>query len=227
MNYPNTIMIVEDELVIAENTKFLIIELYPNAKVTVAGGSVEAQQLIDEKKPDIILLDIRLGTKDNGIDFSKKLHEASIPFIFLTAHGDQKTISNAIKMEPLGYIIKPVSRQDLYVNLQLALSKIESNTYYVFKDGVDDVRILEKEIVYLKVEGNYTEIHTSNKRYVVRKSMKKVIDELSIELICTHRNFHVNPNFIKEVNTFVHLTIGKELPVSRNYKKEIRERLFK
>lgn len=226
MNNLRKILIVEDELIIAENTKFLIQELSPEINVEVAGSSKEAIVILQDFEPELIFLDIRLGKNDNGIEFSKELTKRRIPFIFLTAHGDDKTISHAIKMEPLGYMIKPVTRQDLNVNLKLVSSKIATNNYYIFKDGTHDIRLEEKEIVYLKVEGNYTEIHTDVKRYVERKSMKKILDELHIELIQIHRNFHINPNFVKEANASVYLSTGEVLPLSRNYKKNLLDKLF-
>lgn len=226
MNNTQRILIIEDELVIAENTKMIINQLYPNCEVGVAGSSIEAVDLLDVFKPTLALLDIRLGEKDNGIIFSETLVERNVPFIFLTAHGDSQTISDAVKTNPLGYMIKPVSRQDLMANLELAFTKIVDQKYYVFRDGTHDVKLIESEIVFLQVDGNYTEIHTIKKRYVVRKSMTKVLSDLHLTLYQIHRNYFVNPNFIKEANASVYLSTGQFLPLSRNYKKELIQKVF-
>lgn len=226
MSNLNYILIVEDELVIAENTKYMLQELYPDSEVRVGGSSAEALEILEGFLPDLVLLDIRLGKNDNGIVFAKQLTAKGIPFMFITAHGDERTISNAIETKPVGYLIKPISRQELNVNLKLALSKIEVNHFYIFRDGTHDVRLAEKDIVYLQVEGNYTEIHTVNKRYVVRKSMRKVLDALHIDLIQIHRSYYVNPSFVVEANALVYLSTGGELPLSRNYKKDLLDQLF-
>lgn len=220
------ILIVEDELVIAENTKFHLEELIDGVEVEIAGSSEEAKTILKEFTPVLVLLDIRLGKNDSGIDFAEELIKLKLPFIFLTAHGDEKTVSDAISKEPIGYMVKPVSKQDLLVNLKLALKKISTTKYYVFRDGTHDVRVQEDSIVYLQVDGNYTEIHTTDKRYVERKSLKKIIDELEVELIRIHRNTYVNPSFVKEANASAYLTTGEVLPISRNYKKELQEMLF-
>ncbi len=220
------VLIVEDELVIAENTKFHLKELIDGVEVEVAGSSQEALTILDEFTPVLVLLDIRLGKNDSGIDFAEKLIKLNIPFIFLTAHGDEKTVSEAVSKSPIGYMVKPISKQDLLVNLKLALTKISTIKYYIFKDGTHDVRLPEDSIVYLQVDGNYTEIYTTEKRYVERKSLTKIIEELEIELIRIHRNTYVNPDFIKEANASAYLTTGAVLPISRNYKKELQERLF-
>ena len=225
-NQNHQIIIIEDELVIAENTKMMINVLYPSFQVEIAGSSKEAEQILQQFNATLALLDIRLGTNDNGIEFSKVLDKKGIPFIFLTAHGDPKTISNAIQTDPLGYLIKPISRHDLYANLELVFSKLENQKYYSFRDGTHDIRLPEKEIIYLQVDGNYTEIHTVKKRYVVRKSMKKVLDDIHLKLYQVHRNYFVNPAFIKEANASVYLSNGEILPLSRNYKKELIENIF-
>lgn len=226
MNNTQRILIIEDELVIAENTKMIINQLYPNCEVGIAGSSIEAIDLLDVFKPTLALLDIRLGENDNGIIFSETLVKRNVPFIFLTAHGDSQTISEAVKTNPLGYMIKPVSRQDLMANLELAFTKIVDQKYYVFRDGTHDVKLIESEIVFLQVDGNYTEIHTTQKRYVVRKSMTKVLSGLHLTLYQIHRNYFVNPNFIKEANASVYLSTGQVLPLSRNYKKELIQKVF-
>lgn len=227
MNKNHRILIIEDELVIAENTRMQLNQLYPACEVEVAGGLDEAEQFLEIFKPTLALLDIRLGEKDNGIVFSETLVKKGVPFIFLTAHGDPKTISSAIQTNPLGYMIKPISRQDLFANLELAFSKLANQNYYTFRDGTHDVRLPERAIVYLEVDGNYTEIHTLEKRYVVRKSMKRILADLNIPLYQVHRNYFVNPNYIKEANVSVYLSTGKVLPLSRSYKKELIENIFK
>lgn len=226
MDRLKNILIVEDELVIAENTRFYIEELFEGVEVKVAGSSSEARDVLVNFSPEIVLLDIRLGKNDNGIEFAEELAKKDLPFIFLTAHGDEKTLSEAIKMEPIGYMVKPVSKQDLLVNLKLALKKISKVRFYIFRDGTHDVRLAEDSIVYLQVDGNYTEIHTTEKRYVERKSLTKIIEELEVELIRIHRKCYVNPTYIKEANASAYLTTGEVLPVSRTYKKDLLNRLF-
>lgn len=227
MDSLKNILIVEDELVIAENTKYIIKELIDEVHVEIAGSSEEAREILEDFTPDLVFQDIRLGKNDDGIEFASELSERDIPFIFLTAHGDEKTVSDAISKEPIGYMVKPISKQDLLVNLKLALKKISTVKFYIFKDGTHDVRLAEYSIVYLQVDGNYTEIHTTEKRYVERKSLTKIVEELEVEMIQIHRKCYVNPKYVKEANSSAYLTTGEVLPVSRNYKKELQERLFK
>lgn len=226
MNLLKKILIVEDEFVIAENTKLLLEDLYANIEVQIVEDAEEAEEVLESFKPDITLLDIRLGTGMDGIAYSEILNKKNIPFLFITAHGDAKTISGAVKSEPLGYLVKPVTQQDLFANLELAFSKIKAHHHFVFKDGTHDVRIPEKNIVYLKADGNYTEIHTTSKRYVVRNSMRKVLEKIHLPFIQTHRSYFVNPDYIRETNDTTYLTTGEELPLTRKFKKDVLASLF-
>jgi DNA-binding LytR/AlgR family response regulator len=220
------ILIVEDELVIAENTKYMIHELYPSAEVRIGGSSAEANDILLSFSPDLILLDIRLGKNDNGIVFSKQLTQENVPFIFITAHEDKRTISDAIHKDPIGYLVKPISLQDLNVNLKLAISKIDFSKFIEFRDGKHDVRLGEKDIVYLSFDEDYTNIYTKNKRYTVRKSMSEVLEVLTINLVQIHRDYYVNPSFVVEADTSVHLATGHQLPLSSKYKNGILDQLF-
>lgn len=215
------ILIVEDDSLIANNTRILLKRLYPKLDINIADSSSEAKELINKSSIDLVLLDINLGDTDSGIDFSLFLTDLEIPFIFITAYSDKATIINAIKSSPLGYMIKPVSERDLYVNMELALAKIGNHSYYIFKDGKANIKLNEETIYYFKAEGNYTEIYTDNKRYVIRKSLRNVKEELQNKFIQTHRSFCVNPKYISEVSNCIQLINNQTVPLSRSYKKEV------
>ncbi|MFN3342804.1 MAG: LytR/AlgR family response regulator transcription factor [Flavobacteriales bacterium] len=226
MNQSHKILIVEDELLIAENLRFMIGEMYPMSQTEIASGAAEALEKIKNFSPEIAFLDIRLGGGEDGISLAERLSNCSVPFLFLTAHGDTKTVSRAIATQPLGYMIKPVSRPELYANLELAFSRIANVRYYKFRDGTHDVRIPETEIIYLKSDQHYTELYSEKKRYVIRKSLKTVVSELGLPLIQTHRAYFVNPLFIREANATIHLLSGEEIPLSRNFKPGVLDLLF-
>lgn len=221
------ILIVEDDSLIANNTSILLKRLYPNLLVKIAESSSEAKKELLNSSVDLVLLDINLGAEDSGINFSNFLAELEIPFVFITAYSDKATITSAIKSSPLGYMIKPLSERDLYVNMELALAKISNSFYYIFKDGKNNIRLNEDAIFYFKAEGNYTEIYTEKKRYVVRKSLKSVKEELRSNFVQTHRGFCVNPKFISEVSDNIHLINNLKIPLSRSYRKDIMEGFMK
>ncbi len=108
------ILLVEDEIISA---MFLKMELEKEGFVVcrhVTTGE-NAVTSAESDKPDVILMDIFLAGKLNGIDAAQEIKEKSdIPIIiFLTGFEDEKLKETALKLDPLAYIIKPVVLSEL------------------------------------------------------------------------------------------------------------------
>ena len=122
------ILIVEDEIIVALDTKSTLKKL--DYEVTdIVTNYDETMQSILDNKPDIILMDIFLKNSINGIEISKEINEIyNIPIIFISAYCDDETLSNAIRTEPAGYIVKPFNRNDLKATLNLVVYKLQKNS---------------------------------------------------------------------------------------------------
>jgi DNA-binding NtrC family response regulator len=113
------ILIVEDEFIVAYDLKIMLTK----AGYLVAGiaTSVErARQLIEQKKPDWVLLDIILKGDETGIDLARELLQKRIPFLFISANTDQTTLEAAKATQPYGFLVKPFRERDLFVMLDIA-----------------------------------------------------------------------------------------------------------
>ena len=117
------ILIVEDEKIIAIDLQRRL-ERFGYSVVGMAGEGEAAVSLALELSPDIILMDIMLAGKMDGIEAAKAIKAAKdIPFIFLTAYTDEKTLERAKEVEPYGYILKPFKERELYTTIDIALYK--------------------------------------------------------------------------------------------------------
>src|SRR5688572_1228871 len=95
------ILIVEDEFIVANNLQMILEEA--SYEITgVAASAREAQEHIQQYKPDLVLLDIRLKGKLSGIDIARKLRAGNIPFIYLSAYANQAILEEAKTTEPYG-----------------------------------------------------------------------------------------------------------------------------
>ena len=84
---------------------------------------------IKKNKPDIILMDVNLNDKIDGIDVVKKIYETQyIPVIYLTGSQDDETIQKAVQTNPIGYLSKPFRRQELKSTITLAIYKNKNKT---------------------------------------------------------------------------------------------------
>ena len=92
-------------------------------KVIKANNGEEALELCIQEKPDLAILDIRMPGM-SGIEVSKELMEnTDIPFIFLTAYADDKTVSEAVSEGTFAYMVKPIDITQLIPAVEASLNR--------------------------------------------------------------------------------------------------------
>lgn len=117
------IMIVEDELILAEDMKMQLEELGYSVMGIYRDGET-AVQTARREQPDLILMDIMLAGTINGIEAAAQIRDKSdIPIIYITAYTDQELVDQAKKTEPFGYLVKPFNDRDLHVAIDISLYK--------------------------------------------------------------------------------------------------------
>ncbi|SRR5258708_1463671 len=115
------ILIVEDEQIIALELQARLKRLGYDVPVVVSSGE-EALQQAFTTRPDLILMDIALSGKIDGIETARQLREQlDIPSIYLTARVDEATLARVKPTKPLGYILKPYVEKTLHQTIQMAL----------------------------------------------------------------------------------------------------------
>ncbi len=133
------ILIVEDEPLIALDLKEKLEDLdYQVTSIVSSAEKAIAQAEIGQ--PNIVLMDIRLKGKMNGIEAAEIIHSRfKIPVVFATAHTGDEYLKKAKLTHPYGYLIKPVQKRELKVTLEMALytAKINSENAILIKDLKD------------------------------------------------------------------------------------------
>jgi len=119
----NKIMIVEDEAVIALRLQQSLISMGFDV-VGVAYSGEEAVETARDLRPDLILTDIMIPGKLDGIQVAEIVKsELDISVIFLTASSEDKILERAKQTEPYGYIVKPFQNRELKSTIEFALYK--------------------------------------------------------------------------------------------------------
>ena len=115
------ILIVEDEGVVAIDIEEALLSF--NYDVAgIAPSAAEALELVVERKPDLVLMDIHLGEGPDGIEAAETIKQAhGIPVVFLTAYADRITVDRAKQIDPYGYVLKPFRYPELRTAIELAL----------------------------------------------------------------------------------------------------------
>jgi C4-dicarboxylate-specific signal transduction histidine kinase len=119
------IMVVEDESITAMNIKNNLEETGYAVTSAVSTGEAAVKKA-EEDQPDLVLMDIVLGGKMDGVEAASHIQSRfNIPVVYLTAYADENMIRRVRKTMPFGYIIKPFSDRELRVAVEIALYKHE------------------------------------------------------------------------------------------------------
>ena len=117
------IMVVEDEWVVADQLCTSLKELGYTVCSTASTG-YEAIMNVEAERPDLILMDIVLKGRMDGIEAADRINsQFNIPVIYLTAHTNQEYIERAKQTNPFGYLIKPYNQRELHATIEMALHK--------------------------------------------------------------------------------------------------------
>jgi len=142
-----SILIVEDEILVAENIKNILLKNgYRVASVAVSGEEAVSGALTE--KPNIILMDIVLKGSMDGIEAAGRIREKlDIPIIFITAHSDDKSLERVKATQPFGYITKPFEERQLTITIEMALYKYKidkekEQLILELQDALNKVKVL-------------------------------------------------------------------------------------
>jgi putative two-component system response regulator len=117
------IMVVEDERIVAHDLARQLTDLSYDVVATAYSGE-EAVDKLQETHPDLVLMDIVLAGKMDGIQAAERIKALSgTPVVYLTSYADDQTFGRAKLTDPSGYILKPIVKKQLYVTIELALNR--------------------------------------------------------------------------------------------------------
>ncbi len=140
------ILIVEDELIVAQDIKMSLQRL-GSAISGIAFSREEAIKKAEEIHPDLVLMDTVLEKQINGLQTAKIIHSRfDIPIEYLADYADDKTLEQAKITEPFGYILKLFEDKDLYITLEMTLYKHKIEN--MLKESEERLRRNLKETVH-------------------------------------------------------------------------------
>ncbi|MEO9872684.1 LytR/AlgR family response regulator transcription factor [Ekhidna sp.] len=240
------ILIVEDELIIAEDMKDILKDLGYSV-VGITGQEDEAKRMLIATEPDLAILDITLGKNQSGLEIADFINQnVFIPFVFCTSYADKNTVTKAKDLHPNGYLIKPFNKDDLYSAIEVALSNFslkpesEDKGYQdvknlimkdslFIKEGSVYQKVTFPEIMWVSPEGNYSIIHLKgDSKFVVRMPLKDFHAQLPKDrFFRTHRSYIVNVEQISAINSNNVFVDGNEIPLGKSFRDVLLSQLRK
>jgi DNA-binding LytR/AlgR family response regulator len=243
---PVKILIVEDEMIIAANISLQLTTLGYEVSGIVPRGE-EALVHIRQNKPDIVLLDIQLKGKIDGVETALLMQkDFDIPIIYLTANADDANFKRAKATHPHAFISKPFKKLDLKHAIELVASRVEpvaamedpaslepdspfilDNCIFV-RHQEKMIKVNIQDILYVEAERNYCRIFSKGKEYVLVMTLKEMDDKLPPQhFLRVHRSFIVNISQIDEIAAN-HVVIAKKaIPLSADLRKLLLQRIPK
>lgn len=208
--------------------------------VGVASTYNEALTLFYNNSVDIVIIDIFLDGKPDGILFAETINiipGASKPFVFLTFSQDRQIFERAKLTHPFSFLLKPFNELEILYAVEMAVEKFyaqpnvflseKENTViskeYLFIKKRDSLKKVEiTDIVYIEVEERYCNVVTENEKFVILISLTKIIEFLDpLQFTRTNRNYIVNTEKITEVLVADNLIVLKgnhKVTLSDKYK---------
>jgi DNA-binding LytR/AlgR family response regulator len=242
-------LIVDDESPARERLKRLLADIEGVELIGEAESGVQAVEMIEQERPDLMLLDIQMPELD-GFEVIEALADPP-PVIFVTAY-DEYAI-RAFEVNALDYLLKPFSRErlakairraqqtlaeerDFAARLGPLLESLADQGQYLARLAVHDrdrIRVLEVgEVDWIGIEGEQVMVHVGDRAYPVRRTLTEL--EARLDPACffrAHRSAIVNLGRVKEVIPWfkgshkLRLTTGAEVELSRARARVLRKLL--
>jgi two-component system response regulator AlgR len=202
MNKPLRILIVDDEAPARNRLRDVLADCAAELPVEVVGeaaNGVQALQLLEHARADVVLLDIRMPTMD-GLELAQHLARLAEPpaVVFTTAY-DSYAIQ-AFELSAVDYLLKPVRAERLAVALRkaqafgpaqaasLQQAAPQARQYLSACERGKILLIPISEVIYLRAEQKYVAARTATRTYLLDESLVNLEQELTQQFVRVHRN---------------------------------------
>jgi DNA-binding LytR/AlgR family response regulator len=207
------IIIIEDEFFAANH----ISDLVSSLGFWVVGVYHSGEEFLAQTdwEFDAAIVDIFLSKEMTGLQVAETLKDRQKPFIFLTANQDSKTLKEAAHLSPKAYISKPFKPNDIVAALEIISHNLSPKLEVRGAHGIELLSI--DQILFIKGDGVYIEIHTRKGMILQRKLLKAIEEILPDFFIRIHRSYIVNENYIEKKTSNQIIVNNIIIPISKNY----------
>jgi DNA-binding LytR/AlgR family response regulator len=214
-----TALIAEDEAVLRDELRVRLTELWPELELLApASNGIEALQLIERHRPDVVFLDIEMPGL-TGLEVAREC-EGRCHVVFVTAY-DAHAIA-AFEQGAVDYVLKPYNAARLATTVRRVKERLDTapaslgavlrelahaaprrqHLQWINASQGQEVRLITvDEVVYFQSDTKYTRVVTAEQEALIRTPLKELAD--SLDPACfwpIHRSTIVNANAIAGVS---------------------------
>lgn len=198
-------------------------------------SAIDALNFLASNYIDLIFLDIQMPEM-NGIDFLNYMNK--IPKVIFTTASENYAVKS-YEFDAIDYLLKPFTFARFLKAVEKLTSRFEltdtqeqklsAKIDYVFlHDGGKSVKLLLKDIFLIKGLGDYIQIRTSGKNYIIKENLKKIESLLEGRgFIRVHKSYIISIEKIESFDNHFILIQKEEIPIGRLYKKHFDREISK
>jgi two-component system LytT family response regulator len=231
------ILIVEDELLIANGLAAIIKSIDDELDVIITGYAEEALRYAKNSHYDAFLLDIQL--KDySGLELAKEMREMNnyklTPIIFITAIPTRELMAFR-EIHCYDYIVKPFREEEVRKALETiihyGIKKDDKKKYIRLNQKEYSYLIRQEEIIYIEAKNKKVFMVTTNETIDLSNyTLYKLLDELSEDFVQCHRGYIINISYVEKVDKMNNLIklkhIDLPVPIGRKYREDLRGKIY-
>jgi two-component system LytT family response regulator len=230
-------IVVDDSRLARNELKRLLKDFEQIEIIGEAADASEAKQLIEEKSPDLIFLDIQMPGK-NGFELLESLED--VPDVIFTTAYDEYAIK-AFDYNALDYLQKPIQKDRLAGALNKLIEKRDkiksaheermTENHQVFvKDGERCWFVLLSEVRLFEVDGNYTKLYFDTNKPMIPRTLNYLETRLDTKTFFrANRQQIINLRWVERIEPWfsgsikIYMKGGHEVDVSRRQTQRFKE----
>lgn len=221
-------LIVDDEPIARDIIQTYCGHLQQLLVLASCGNALEAKQVLQQQKVDILFLDINMPIMD-GISFVKTL-KTPPQVIFTTAY--KEYAHHAFDLAACDYLLKPFSFDRFIIAVDKALEKISplpEKTVKTAERSAEDFifirtegkiyKVQYDELLFAEAQGNYTKINTASQTLSPKMAFSTLEELLPKSIFLrAHRSFIINKARISHIEGNRIWINGAKIPIGSNYR---------
>ncbi len=217
------VLLIDDEPKAIITLDAMLKEFVENVNIVgTANNALEGIKLIRKFKPDLVFLDINMPNLD-GFDLLELLETRDFKVVITSGH--EKHALRAIKNKVDDFLLKPINLEELEKVVHSIAKDLEKGS----KERLGLIKLVDKgvtvfikqdQIKYIHADGRYSEVVSTDKKFLITKNLGEFEEELDKKVFFrVHRSYLINRNFVKNISSsdggFITLDDGTEIEISR------------
>lgn len=242
-------LIVEDNFNDALEIEMLLKDIGCQV-LSIVDNAGEAFETIFAEQPDLIIMDVMIKGRLDGLQIAKRICHEGIPIILISAYAEKAISSSIQRLDNMIFAQKPLDAQTLEKTIKELMNHSLTLTPLAFtkssnKRELNSIKVVENSIfikhnnilrrvnfsdIYsIQSEGNYCMIYTDERKYAIKISLRRIQEELPPDMFIQIHQRHVVP--LNKI-TNIELSNGKVFvgrddiyPIGRRYKDNLMDKI--